>query len=111
MWGAWPWVSAPALAARSIAGAAGATPKKEPKGGEHGYRPRSCSAHGHSMDAIFIAHGPAFRRARLDSLSMLHVHRLLCAVLGIEPAPESAGGAAFREAARALLHAPPIDDN
>jgi len=41
-----------------------------------------------SMRALFVAHGPAFRRgAEIDSFDSVHLYELLAAVLGLEPAP------------------------
>jgi len=51
--------------------------------GSHGYDPTSPN-----MGALFIAHGPAFRREKtIDDVESIHVYNLLCAVLGITPAP------------------------
>jgi len=51
--------------------------------GSHGYDPASPN-----MGALFVAHGPAFRRgAKLDEVEGIHVYNLLCAVLGLKPAP------------------------
>jgi predicted AlkP superfamily pyrophosphatase or phosphodiesterase len=41
-----------------------------------------------SMRAIFIAHGPAFRRGMtVPPFRNIHVYPLLAAVLGLDPAP------------------------
>ena len=52
--------------------------------GQHGYDPAYPSMHG-----ILIASGPAFRAGGLviDSVENVHVYNLLCAVLGLKPAP------------------------
>jgi predicted AlkP superfamily pyrophosphatase or phosphodiesterase len=51
--------------------------------GDHGYDPALPSMHG-----ILIAHGPAFRRgAEAPATEIIHVYPLLCAVLGLTPAP------------------------
>lgn len=52
-------------------------------GGDHGFD----SAYG-SMGATLIAWGPAYRRhARIQAVDNIHVYELLCATLGLEPAP------------------------
>lgn len=52
-------------------------------GGNHGYDPQV-----QSMQALFVAAGPAFRRnAVVPAFENVHVYNLLCLVLGIEPAP------------------------
>lgn len=51
--------------------------------GDHGYDPALRNMHG-----LFIAHGPAFRRAtELPEVENIHVYNLMCAVLGVKPAP------------------------
>jgi predicted AlkP superfamily pyrophosphatase or phosphodiesterase len=41
-----------------------------------------------NMGALFIGNGPAFRRgAELPDMENIHVYNLLCAVLGVQPAP------------------------
>jgi predicted AlkP superfamily pyrophosphatase or phosphodiesterase len=51
--------------------------------GSHGYDPASPN-----MGALFIASGPAFRRkVTLEEVENIHVYHLLCAVLGLSPAP------------------------
>jgi predicted AlkP superfamily pyrophosphatase or phosphodiesterase len=51
--------------------------------GDHGYDPALPSMHG-----ILIAHGPAFRRGiEAPAAENIHVYPLLCAVLGLQPAP------------------------
>jgi predicted AlkP superfamily pyrophosphatase or phosphodiesterase len=50
--------------------------------GDHGYDPALPT-----MQGVFIAHGPAFRRGvRHPSVENIHVYNLLCAVLGLKPA-------------------------
>ena len=40
------------------------------------------------MGALFLAHGPAFKRGvELPAVENLHLYHLLCAVLGVKPAP------------------------
>jgi ectonucleotide pyrophosphatase/phosphodiesterase family protein 7 len=40
------------------------------------------------MRAIFIAAGPAFRRGYVaEPFQNIHVYELICAVLGLRPAP------------------------
>lgn len=52
-------------------------------GGTHGYDPALPSMH-----AAFIAHGPQFKQnLSVDGFSLVHVYELLCAVIGIESAP------------------------
>ncbi len=52
-------------------------------GGTHGYDPSLPSMH-----AAFIAHGPQFKnKFKADGFSLIHIYELLCAVIGIEPAP------------------------
>ena len=64
--------------------------------GDHGYDPFLPS-----MQGIFIAHGPAFRRAvSLPPVESVHVYNLLCAVLGVKPAPNSGDDRLIREALR-----------
>lgn len=51
--------------------------------GDHGYDPALPSMHG-----ILIAHGPAFRRSvEAPAVENIHVYPLLCAILGLAPAP------------------------
>lgn len=51
--------------------------------GEHGYDPAFSSMHG-----IFIASGPSFRRGvELPEVENIHIYNLLCAALGLKPAP------------------------
>jgi predicted AlkP superfamily pyrophosphatase or phosphodiesterase len=51
--------------------------------GDHGYDPALPSMHG-----IFIASGPAFRAGvEIPAVENVHVYNLLCAVLGVPPAP------------------------
>ncbi|MDP3071153.1 MAG: ectonucleotide pyrophosphatase/phosphodiesterase [Opitutaceae bacterium] len=51
--------------------------------GDHGYDPQLQSMHG-----ILIAHGPAFRRGvEVPATENIHVYNLLCAALGLVPAP------------------------
>ncbi len=52
-------------------------------GGNHGYDP-----HVKSMQALFVAAGPAFRsNVVVPPFENVHVYPLMCRVLGIEPAP------------------------
>ena len=51
--------------------------------GTHGWDPETTN-----MGALFVAQGPAFRRgAVLEAFDNIHVYNLLCAVLGLNPAP------------------------
>ena len=64
--------------------------------GAHGYDPASPN-----MGALFIAHGPSFRRSRvLDAVENIHVYNLLCAVLGLKPAPNDGDDRLVRAAMR-----------
>ena len=52
-------------------------------GGTHGYQPADTSMH-----ALFVAAGPAFRSGQtVAPFGNIHVYELLCAVLGLRPAP------------------------
>jgi len=52
-------------------------------GGSHGYDPRL-----ESMGGLFIAAGPSFQHGiTLPSLENVHLYHLMCAVLGLQPAP------------------------
>jgi predicted AlkP superfamily pyrophosphatase or phosphodiesterase len=59
-------------------------PQVPPVWGDHGYDPRL-----ESMQGILIVHGPAFRRdgTVVDAVESIHVYNLLCAALGLQPAP------------------------
>jgi predicted AlkP superfamily pyrophosphatase or phosphodiesterase len=62
--------------------------------GDHGYDPSLRSMHG-----IFVAHGPAFRHGiTLPAVENVHVYNLLCAVLGVTPAPNSGDDRLVRSA-------------
>ena len=51
--------------------------------GQHGYDPEVAAMHG-----IFIAQGPAFRSGvELEAFENVHIYNLLCATLGLTPAP------------------------
>jgi len=63
--------------------AARAAERNQGTGGAHGFLPTDTSMH-----ALFIASGPAFRRgATVAPFRNVHVYELLCAVLGLRPAP------------------------
>ncbi len=52
-------------------------------GGNHGWDPATPN-----MGALFIAHGPAFKRGHvLADVENIHLYHLLCATLGLKPAP------------------------
>lgn len=54
-----------------------------PPGGTHGYDPRRRSMHG-----LFIAAGPGLARGLVvPPFENIHVYELLCAILGVRPAP------------------------
>jgi predicted AlkP superfamily pyrophosphatase or phosphodiesterase len=57
--------------------------RRKPERGDHGYDPALVS-----MGATFIAAGPAFRHGTvLPPFENIQVYSLLCAVLGLRPAP------------------------
>ena len=65
-------------------------------GGEHGYDNILAS-----MQAMFVAAGPAFRRgAVVAPFQNIHVYDLLCGILGLTPAPNDGSP----DSTRALLH-------
>ncbi len=54
-------------------------------GGAHGYDQRL-----DSMAALLIAFGPSFRRqTKIGPIENFHLYNVMCAVLGLEPAPNS----------------------
>jgi len=64
--------------------------------GNHGWDPAAPD-----MGALFIAAGPVFRRGtELPVVENIDVYRLLCAVLGIKPAPNEGGDALIQAALR-----------
>lgn len=61
--------------------------------GNHGWDPAA-----RDMGALFIAQGPAFRSGlELPDVANIHLYNLLCAVLGLKPAPNDGD--------RSLMHA------
>lgn len=73
--------------------------RTKPERGDHGYDNRLVS-----MGATFIAVGPAFRRAAvMPPFENIHIYNLLCAVLGLRPAPNDGDDRLLR----ATLRAPP----
>jgi predicted AlkP superfamily pyrophosphatase or phosphodiesterase len=52
--------------------------------GDHGYDPAFDSMHG-----ILIAHGPSFKTGGviIDPVENIHIYNLMCAALGLKPAP------------------------
>jgi predicted AlkP superfamily pyrophosphatase or phosphodiesterase len=63
------------------------------KAATHGYDPNLAS-----MGATFIAWGPAFRRHKtIKPVQNVHVYNLLCATLGLEPAPNDGDDRLVRE--------------
>ncbi|MBO9621305.1 MAG: alkaline phosphatase family protein [Sphingomonas sp.] len=64
-------------------------------GGAHGYDPAASD-----MAALFIAHGPAFRAARLPAFDNVDVYPLLRDLLGLPPAPAADGSDTVFAAAR-----------
>ena len=68
--------------------------------GDHGYDPALPN-----MGATFIANGPAFRHGVvIPSFENIHIYNLLCAVLGLKPAPNDGDD---RLVHAALLAPPP----
>jgi predicted AlkP superfamily pyrophosphatase or phosphodiesterase len=68
--------------------------RRGPERGDHGYDPAL-----KSMGATFIAAGPAFRHgAVLPPFENIHVYDLLCAVLGLRPAPNDGDDRLVRSA-------------
>ena len=64
--------------------------------GAHGYDPASPN-----MGALFIAHGPAFKQGQeIEAVENIHVYNLLCAVLGLKPAPNDGDDRLVRAALR-----------
>ena len=62
----------------------------------HGWDPATPN-----MGALFIASGPAFRRGvELPDVENIHVYNLLCAVLGVQPAPNDGDQRLVRAALR-----------
>ena len=62
--------------------------------GAHGFDPDSVN-----MGALFIAHGPSFRRGHeFAGVDNIHVYNLLCAALGLKPAPNDGDDRLVREA-------------
>lgn len=62
--------------------------------GSHGWDPATPN-----MGALFVAHGPAFRRGHeFADVENIHVYDLLCAVLGVRPAPNQGDDRLVREA-------------
>ncbi|MBI2813618.1 MAG: alkaline phosphatase family protein [Opitutae bacterium] len=54
-----------------------------------------------NMGALFLAHGPAFKtRTTIDRVDNIHVYNLVCAVLGLAPAPNDGDGTLVRAALR-----------
>ncbi|MBI2497338.1 MAG: alkaline phosphatase family protein, partial [Opitutae bacterium] len=63
--------------------------------GNHGWDPATPN-----MGALFVAHGPSFRRGvEISAVESIHLYNLLCAALGIKPAPHDGD----RRLARAAL--------
>jgi predicted AlkP superfamily pyrophosphatase or phosphodiesterase len=64
--------------------------------GSHGWDPTN-----ENMGAVFIAHGPAIRRGHTIAQSeSLHVYHLLCALLGLAPAPNEGNDSLARAVRR-----------
>lgn len=61
--------------------------------GAHGYDPASPN-----MGALFIASGPSFQRGRMiGEVENVHLYNLLCAALGLKPAPNDGDDRLVRE--------------
>jgi predicted AlkP superfamily pyrophosphatase or phosphodiesterase len=61
-------------------------------GGNHGYDPQV-----RSMQGLLIASGPRLRQGvRVPAIENIHIYDLLCALLGIDPAPNDGDPAATR---------------
>ena len=64
--------------------------------GQHGYDPEVAAMHG-----IFIAQGPAFRSGvELEAFENIHIYNLLCATLGLTPAPNDGDDRLMKSALR-----------
>lgn len=62
--------------------------------GNHGWDPATPN-----MGALFIAQGPAFRRGyEFADVENIHLYNLLCATLGLKPAPNDGDNRLVREA-------------
>ncbi len=71
-------------------------PEKGYLGGDHGYDPAGANMHG-----LFLATGPAFRRGiELPEVESVHLYPLMCAVLGLRPAPNDGDDRLVRSALR-----------
>ncbi len=64
--------------------------------GNHGWDPATPN-----MGALFIAHGPVFRRGvEIPDVENIHLYNLLCAALGLTPAPNDGDQRLVRTALR-----------
>ena len=64
--------------------------------GNHGWDPATPN-----MGALFIASGPSFRRGvTIPDVENIHVYNLLCAALGLKPAPNDGDQRLVRAALR-----------
>ena len=64
--------------------------------GNHGYRPELPS-----MQALFVAHGPAFKSGVvIERLENIHVYDLMCKILDLTPAPNDGNLAAVKDIIR-----------
>ncbi|MGI8561225.1 MAG: alkaline phosphatase family protein, partial [Luteimonas sp.] len=62
--------------------------------GSHGYDPQSPS-----MRALFVAHGPSFRRGvRIAPFDNVDVYPLLAHLVGVPPAPNDGDAATWKPA-------------
>merc|ERR1719402_264458 len=51
------------------------------------------------MNALFLAHGPAFRRnVELESFQNIELYNLMCQILGVSPAPNNGTWGALHHA-------------
>lgn len=70
--------------------------KRSPDGGQHGYDPRL-----RSMQGIFVAAGPSFRRAaQVAAFENVQVYHVLAMALGVPPAPNDGDPAVARQLLR-----------
>lgn len=64
-----------------------------PKGGTHGFDNNNIK-----MDALFVAHGPAFRKGiKLGRIENVHLYEVMTKILKIEPAPNDGDLNAVKE--------------
>lgn len=64
---------------------------RRPSGGNHGYDNAL-----ESMRAILVAHGPAFKRGTTEPVENIHLYNMMCAILGLKPAPNDGNDSAIK---------------